>query len=123
MSTNALIQVQNSNVILYKHFDGGPASTLPWLMKFHADFLEERGYADEVHETAQLVRSTVLMQEEFDLDPSTATGWGLYDGKLEGDETLEYVLMSDGRIKTAGCFYSLDNEIVFPDGTYTPVKK
>lgn len=78
MGTNAVIRVDNSEVgvELYKHYDGYPDATLPWLEKFASEFIRERG-CDPTYMMAQLVRSSVSMADEFNLDNSTATGWGI----------------------------------------------
>ena len=114
MSTNAYIQVEGTDIILYKHWDGYPSATLPWLLAFHHKFLEERGQ-DENYEAAQLVRSSVLMAEEFDLDTSTVTGWGLSTGKITGEDKYEYLLCQNGTIKTNGSVYKYGEEICYSD--------
>ena len=96
MGTSAIIKIEGSAIKLYKHYDGDPKSTLPWLQKFNKEFTAKRGN-DPEYKVAQLVRSSVSMAEEFTLDPSTYTGWGLTtDSRVEGDFT--YTLWADGEV-------------------------
>lgn len=97
MSTNAVIVVEGLDVALYKHWDGDPDSTLPWLEKFNKEFTEKRGI-DAEYKFAQLIRSSILMQEEFNLDPSTETGWGVFNNLDEIGYEYLYILMSDGTV-------------------------
>jgi len=98
MSTNALIKVESlPNVGFYKHYDGYPEATLPWLEKFNKEFTEKRG-VDPHYKFAQLVRSSAFDQKEFTLDSSRETGWGV----VCGDEWVchyEYILKDDGTVK------------------------
>ncbi len=76
MSTNAIIKVEGlPNVALYKHWDGNPEATLPWLQKFNKEFTEKRAF-DPNYKFAQLIRSSAFDQKEFRLDGSKETGWG-----------------------------------------------
>jgi hypothetical protein len=76
MATRSLITVKDTNIYIYKHWDGYPEHMMPWLEKFHSEFMAKRGW-DPEYMLAQLLRSSVTMAEEFDLDPSTSTGWGI----------------------------------------------
>ena len=99
MGTRALIHVQGlPQVAVYKHWDGSPESTLPWLEKFNKEFAEKRG-DDPSYKFAQLLRSSVRDAEEFGLDTSTETGWGVVanDGGDCGEE-YTYTLLTDGRV-------------------------
>ena len=81
MSTNALIVVKDRPTVgLYKHWDGYPEATLPWVTDFAQRFKQERGY-DPDYCMAQLVRDSALSAEKFGLDPSTGTGWGIVNVK------------------------------------------
>jgi|GEM_PF-6721745 len=83
MSTSAVIIVPGIKCFLYKHFDGYPKATLDWLVKFNRVFTKQRGI-DPQYKMAQLIRSSVIMAEEFKLDRSHYTGWGgcSYDGRI-----------------------------------------
>jgi hypothetical protein len=76
MATRALITVKGTGIYVYKHWDGYPEGMMPWLEKFHSEFMTERGW-DQMYMLAQLLRSSVTMADEFSLDPSTSTGWGV----------------------------------------------
>ena len=111
MGTRALIHVQGlPEVAVYKHYDGYPEGTLPWLEKFNKDFAEKRG-DDPNYKLAQLLRSSVRDAEEFGLDKSVHTGWGIVPNKSvhtgwgivpttpDGfGEDYEYTLLIDGRV-------------------------
>lgn len=104
MSTNALISVQNlKRVYLYKHYDGYPRRTLPWLQKFNKEFTERRG-VDNSYKFAQLVRNSSHPDAiaEFGLDPSDTTGWGVFVSEEStfpkvGQEYM-YQLNEDGTV-------------------------
>lgn len=97
MATPAVIKVEGFNSAkLYKHWDGYPSSTLPWLESFNQQFTTKRGN-DPNYKFAQLIRSSVFMAEEFKLDDSTETGWGVipfYDNWGQ----YEYTLHADGSV-------------------------
>ena len=101
MGTRAFIKVEGTPVALYKHFDGYPEGTLPWLVEFHSSFIENRG-VDPDYEIAQLVRSSVLLADKYGLDDSKLTGWGLYvidnDEEIGGMISYVYTLKNDGTI-------------------------
>lgn len=124
MSTNAYIQVEGSEVAVYKHWDGGPKDTLPWLRTFHKRFLNSSNSSepDQSYETAQLIRSSIDLQNDFNLDGSRTTGWGVeyypnMDQEIGDKETFFYILYSDGSITVNGHKYLPDEEIVFDNGT------
>lgn len=97
MATPAVIKVEGfTTAQLYKHFDGYPSSTLPWLKKFNQQFTERRGN-DPSYKFAQLIRSSAFMGEEFHLDTSTETGWGVIPYYSEAAD-YEYTLHTDGRV-------------------------
>lgn len=95
MSTSAVIKVPGVNVFLYKHFDGYPKATLPWLEAFNHEFTKRRGI-DPQYKMAQLVRSSVFMAAEFRLDKSCITGWGIVDSSIMGEYI--YILNDDGSV-------------------------
>ena len=100
MSTSATIKIEGGkNFALYKHFDGYPEATLKWLEKFNKEFTENRGN-DISYKKAQLVRSSIKDAEEFNLDASEYTGWGIFDDSDECYVEFEYTLMADGSVKT-----------------------
>lgn len=96
MATSAIINVEGFTICtLYKHYDGDTGSTLPWLEKFNQEFTEKRGH-DPEYKMAQLIRSSASMAEEFNLDKSTETGWGVIS--FTTDEQFVYTLMNDGTV-------------------------
>ena len=98
MSTRATIKIEGNNYCkLYKHFDGYPSATLTWLERFNTEFTKNRG-DDVPYKTAQLVRSSVTMSEEFGLDTSMTTGWGLMKYDDECGEDFVYILHKDGTV-------------------------
>lgn len=77
MGTRAIIQIKGITYAqVYKHWDGYPEHMLPWLEKFASEFVAERE-EDAEYMFAQLLRSSVSMGEEFKLDKSKSTGWGV----------------------------------------------
>jgi hypothetical protein len=94
MATRSLITVEGTEVYIYKHWDGYPEHMMPWLEKFHSEFMEKRGW-DPEYMLGQLMRSSVTMSEEFNLDPNTETGWGITTNKDCGQE-YTYTLTKNG---------------------------
>ena len=108
MATTATIKVEGIKYAkIYKHFDGNPENTLPWLQEFNERFIKERGN-DVSYKFAQLLRSSAIDAEKFDLDPSLYTGWGIAEYNLECCEDYEYMLRKDGTV-TYSKKHSLDN--------------
>lgn len=98
MATRAIIKVEGvNNCALYKHWDGYPSGTLPWLEKFNKEFTEKRGN-DPSYKMAQLLRSSVKMAEEFGLDDSDFTGWGVVGRNDDMGQEFEYLLNADGTV-------------------------
>lgn len=96
MSTNALIKVEGfKHAELYKHWDGAPKNTLKWLQDFNARISQESVSSEE--KFAQLVRSSAMDCEEYNLDPSKFTGWGVVPANKYGFDYL-YVLKKDGTV-------------------------
>ena len=102
MSTNAIIKVEGiTTVKVYKHWDGYPEATLPWLEAFNKKFTKERGN-DLQYKFAQLLRSSYRDADEFELDKSEFTGWGvigyedctfiayIYTLNMDGTVTVEH---------------------------------
>ena len=98
MATRATIKIEGVNFAkLYKHWDGYPEGILPWLIKFHKMFLTKRGY-DPTYQFAQLLRSSVDYEGEFDLDNSRITGYGIIEYDASAGEEYEYILKKNGCI-------------------------
>jgi hypothetical protein len=98
MATRSVIKVEGfTNAQLYKHYDGYPDGTLPWLEKFNTQFTLRRG-EDPSYKFAQLIRSSVFMKDEFSLDESTDTGWGVFGYNDNLGQEFEYLLKSDGTV-------------------------
>lgn len=108
MATRAVIIVPGMSVKLYKHWDGYPERTLPWLEKFNKEFTQARG-VDPNYKFAQLIRSSVRMAEEFDLDISHHTGWGVMPINENCGEEYIYTLQDDGTV-TYKCMYDTRRE-------------
>jgi hypothetical protein len=99
MATRATIQLEGFKTAkLYKHWDGSPESTLPWLESFNKDFVEKRG-DDPDYKFAQLIRSSARDAEKYDLDPSKHTGWGVINIDDEAGEEFAYRLMKNGKVE------------------------
>lgn len=97
MGTSAVIRLEGSDAVeVYKHYDGYPESTLPWLEKFNADFVKNRGN-DIPYKFAQLLRSSISDAEEFNLDTSKYTGWGV-SKQGENYWCYLYILKKDGTV-------------------------
>jgi hypothetical protein len=94
MSTNAIIKIEGINyACLYKHWDGDVPATLPWLSAFNDKWTRK----DNGYKFAQLVRSSLAQAEEFRLDDSTDTGWGIIPLP---DECVDYIytLKENGQV-------------------------
>ena len=101
MATRAIISIEGfTTARLYKHFDGAPAHTLPWLEAFNKDFTENRG-DDPEYKFAQLLRSSIRDAEEFNLDKSKHTGWGVIPNSAFDNCGAQYYyrLMNNGTVK------------------------
>ena len=98
MGTRATIKVEGVKFAkVYKHFDGDTGSTLPWLENFNKNFTEERGDHPS-YKFAQLLRSSVRDQKEYNLDPSTDTGWGVVSYNDTCGAEYEYMLRGNGTV-------------------------
>lgn len=101
MSTPAIISIEGfPNFYLYKHWDGDPDSTLKWLEYFNKYFISNRGTnkMENEYKAAQLVRSSSYLGNEFGLDPSSCTGWGI----ITTDNwyaDYHYILKLDGTVE------------------------
>jgi len=98
MSTSALITIEGmDNFYVYKHWDGYPDATLQWLEDFNESFMTERG-DDNAYKAAQLLRSSAFDAEEYELDDSKYTGWGVFTEYNGGGVDYIYRLMKDGSV-------------------------
>jgi len=100
MATRSIIKIEGSKAVIYKHWDGSPKATLPWLKKFNKAFAKNRG-DDPEYKVAQLLRDSVRSGDEFHLDSSEYTGWGVYvdtDGKIDMDQDYTYILKTNGEV-------------------------
>jgi hypothetical protein len=97
MSTPAIIKVEGVEYArVYKHYDGYPEATLPWLKAFNEDFHKNRG-DDPSYKFAQLLRDS--NNKDFNLDDSKHTGWGVVDPKEWDCGEYTYTLKSDGTVE------------------------
>ena len=98
MATSAIIKVEGIKFAkVYKHYDGNPDSTLPWLKDFNERFTKQRG-DDPGYKFAQLLRSSILEAEQFNLDDSKYTGWGVVEYNIDRCTDFEYTLRKDGTV-------------------------
>lgn len=98
MSTNAIIKVEGVQyAMLYKHWDGYPDATLPWIQNFNTRFTASRG-DDPEYKFAQLLRDSALSADQYNLDPSTETGWGVIPYGKHPTAEYEYILKRDGSV-------------------------
>lgn len=101
MATSAVIHVENGTIALYKHYDGSPESTLPWLMRFNEEFTAT-GRKDISSKEAQLVRSSAFMADEFRLSKDTEIGWGIIPFEQNNIGNYNYRLNADGTVDVQG---------------------
>jgi len=101
MGTRCIIKVDGlKGVCVYKHWDGFPENTLPWLKDFNKKFTEERG-EDPEYKFAQLLRSSAFDCKKFNLGKDRATGWGVLpikDNNIALDIAYVYTLKKDGSV-------------------------
>jgi len=96
MATSAKIIINDpnlKNIAIYKHFDGYPSATLPWLLEFHKDYIKNKGW-DPEYELAQLLRSSVRLAKKYSLDKSNYTGWGIIN-ENDYQTNFKYILDKD----------------------------
>lgn len=102
MGTRAVIRVEGIDFAqVYKHWDGYPSATLPWLKHFNQAFTKERG-DDPHYKFAQLLRSSAFDGEQFELDKSRATGWGVMPYGEDSWQEFIYVLLKGGAVAVQG---------------------
>lgn len=96
MATRATIKIEGINFAkVYKHYDGYPKNMIPWLEDFNRNFTEKRGDNPEF-KFAQLLRSST--NPDYNLDPSTETGYGVIPYNNNAGAEYEYVLRTDGSV-------------------------
>lgn len=96
MATRCTVKVEGVDFAkLYIHWDGDPESKMPFLEHFNTQFTKARG-DDSSYKFAQLLRATALLQDDFNLDASTTTGYGIIPFTAESWEDYEYTLHIDG---------------------------
>jgi hypothetical protein len=101
MGTHAAIIVEGMELVkVYKHFDGDPDSTLPWLQDFNNKFNNERG-EDPHYKFAQLLRSSIRDFNQYDLDAGEFTGWGVMPNNHDSGEDFTYFVLLDGTVRWA----------------------
>lgn len=99
MATRATIYVDGIDTVkVYKHWDGYPEDTLPWLEAFNKEFTKERG-DDPSYKFAQLLRSSARDAGKYHLDSNPHTGWGVVGINDDLMEEHEYHLLADGTVK------------------------
>ena len=92
MGTHCTIAVEGFGIAkVYKHYDGYPEATLPWLEKINLEFATNRG-SDPEYKFAQLLRSSAWDYH----DDSRYTGWGVVDHKQE--EEYNYIFHKNGTV-------------------------
>lgn len=99
MATRATIYVDGIDTVkVYKHWDGYPEATLPWLEAFNKEFTKVRG-DDPNYKFAQLLRSSASDAAKYNLDSNTYRGWGVVGINDYCMEEHEYHLLADGTVK------------------------
>ena len=98
MSTSCTIAVDDVNYAkVYVHWDGYPSHMMPWLENFNKDFVDHRGF-DPQYKFAQLLRSSVFNKDDYGLDPSKYTGWGVVPFNEDQGVSYEYTLHPNGLV-------------------------
>jgi hypothetical protein len=115
MSTRAQIQIEGSDVLIYKHQDGYPEGVLPTLKPFVDSFFQNRGY-DPAYFTARCVAAFAASYEKERAEwrarveretPGLAKSYGLdrpdflslgVDTSVHGDIEYFYHVSKDGEI-------------------------
>lgn len=115
MSTRAQIQIEGSDVLIYKHCDGYPDGVLPTLRPFVAAFFKHRGW-DPAYFTArclaafvaeaeksraawrkQVERETPALVKSYGFDRPDFLSFGV-DTSIHGDIAYFYHVAKDGTI-------------------------
>lgn len=103
MSTRSVIRFKNDEVgtMIYKHWDGYPSATIPWLCTKIKEFTEVRKN-DYSYFFAYVLKNIFNDAKEFGLDDSKFTGWGLlkHDDRAARSLGVDYVYTVDLENKT-----------------------
>lgn len=118
MSTRSVIRFKNDEVgsMIYKHWDGYPSATIPWLVDKVKTFTEKRGN-DYTYFAAYILKSVLVDAEKYGLDDSPLTGWGLFKDNKEKNKVVkdsfgvDYVYTIDLDAKTIKIGDSVKNTI------------
>ena len=102
MATRSIIRIEGHNSAVYKHWDGYPSATYPWLASFNDRFAKARG-EDAVYKFAALLRSSIIDAEQYDLGTDPFTGWGVINKLDESGMGAEYfyTLNHDGTVEVS----------------------
>ena len=135
MATRCIIRVEGADyAAIYKHYDGYPEATLPWLEEFNQDFAKIRG-VDPAYKLAQILRASAFRYEEYKLggefrkmknpdvpvgasyddpdylittDERTYTGWGVIGADWSMGEEFIYILKDDGTVEVEDLYAGRD---------------
>ena len=107
MSTHAVIRVDGSDVVLFKHWDGYPENTLPWLIKFNKGFVKKYPTSYPEYKVADLIRSTVKSAKTYNL---CKDGWAVMVSPPEkGIDSIDaeyiYELKRNGEVSVVHLIY------------------
>ena len=97
MATRSTISIEGMTPIVYKHWDGYPKAMIPWLTEFNKTFTKKRG-DDPSYKFAQLLRSSVMEADKYQLDNDKFTGWGVIESFQDLGQEYNYLLKTDGSI-------------------------
>lgn len=110
MATRCTIKIEGVKYAkIYKHWDGYPEANYIWLTEFNDRFNKERG-SDSSYKFAQLLRYSSKYGEQFYLDQSEFTGWGVLDYDAECWEEYEYHLTNKEVQVYRVCFDEKDDQ-------------
>lgn len=99
MATRSTIKIEGIEYAkVYKHWDGYPEHMLGWLNEFNDKFNKERK-GDPEYKFAQLLRFSQRKGDEYNLDMSETTGWGVVPFDEDYFAEYEYIL-TDNKVKT-----------------------
>jgi hypothetical protein len=92
MATRGTIKIEGINFAkIYKHWDCNPGMMLDWLTDFNNSFNKNRGH-DPEYKFAQLLRFSQREGDNYNLDMSETTGWGVVKYEDDLGEEFEYTL-------------------------------
>lgn len=99
MSTHARIDVEGSEVCIYKHCDGYPEATLDPLKQFVKDFFTGRG-DDPPYFIAQFLMKVAGHEEPYS-KPDYFIGWGVHPRCADVGEDYRYTVKRTGAIEVS----------------------